>query len=262
MAEQRLHSAMAPIDLLTREELKGELGHQVDAYVRSKYLGIDAARIPTVNAGGSNGTVNLGSIGPSDGYTGPEQGDVWLLRRVLVASSSFGDNAKYVLFRGSTPSDPLAYAVRNLLDGQQWNPSNGVTTLTQPAVPATGVAVQNTSSQTYGVLLAGGTFTQVFVNGVQVGTTSDGPYYVPAYGAISVTYSVAPTWTWSATQVAVSGTVGQNVNVAYNPGSKSGLLQPGEQIYAQIFNAVAGNVYTLTGDAIRVPAEMKGKVLS
>jgi hypothetical protein len=69
-------------------------------------------------------------------------------------------------------------------------------TFTQPAVPASTVAVQNTSNQPYTVVISGGTATVTTVNGVVVGG-GDGTYVVPAYGSIAVTYSVAPTWTWT-----------------------------------------------------------------
>jgi hypothetical protein len=74
------------------------------------------------------------------------------------------------------------------------------TTMAAPAVPASGVAVQNTASQAYTVVIATtGTITAVTVNGITVGAAA-GTYVVPAYGAISVTWSGAsPTWTWTAT---------------------------------------------------------------
>ena len=66
-----------------------------------------------------------------------------------------------------------------------------------PAVPASTVAVQNTNPAPVTVVITGGTMTAVLVNGVTVGTGA-GTYTVPAAGAISMTYSVAPTWAWSA----------------------------------------------------------------
>jgi hypothetical protein len=54
---------------------------------------------------------------------------------------------------------------------------------------------------------------------------------------------------------------GQPVGVGYYPGTKAIFLQPGQQVYAQILTATVGNQYILEGTAIRVPAEMKGKIL-
>lgn len=64
-----------------------------------------------------------------------------------------------------------------------------------PAVPATTVAATNTFSSVIAATITGGTLTNVSVNGSTVGTTA-GTYLVPAGGTISITYSVAPTWTW------------------------------------------------------------------
>lgn len=71
--------------------------------------------------------------------------------------------------------------------------------ISQPAVPASGVAVQNTNQFAVQVVVAGFTATQVFVNGIQVGVTN-GTYTVPANGAISITYTVAGTMTWTSLQ--------------------------------------------------------------
>ena len=67
----------------------------------------------------------------------------------------------------------------------------------QPAVAASTVAVQNLNLYPVQVVISAGTITAVVVNGVTVGTAA-GTYVVPPQGAISVTYSVAPTWVWSA----------------------------------------------------------------
>ena len=75
----------------------------------------------------------------------------------------------------------------------------------QPSVPATTVAVQNSNAYPVNVVISAGTLTAVVVNGVTVGN-GDGTYLVPSAGAISVTYSVAPTWAWSdANPVSASG---------------------------------------------------------
>jgi hypothetical protein len=65
-----------------------------------------------------------------------------------------------------------------------------------PAVPLTTVPVTNTSPLPATVVISAGTVTFVFVNSVQVGT-GDGTYTVPPGQAISITYSSAPTWTWT-----------------------------------------------------------------
>ena len=75
----------------------------------------------------------------------------------------------------------------------------------QPLVPATTVAAQNVNLYPVQVVITGGTLTAVVVGGVTVGAAA-GTYIVPSGSAISVTYSAAPTWVWSALP-AVLGTV-------------------------------------------------------
>ena len=65
-----------------------------------------------------------------------------------------------------------------------------------PSVPGSTVPVTNTSPLPATVVITGGTLTNVSVNGVTVGS-GDGTYTVPAGQTIAVTYSVAPTWTWT-----------------------------------------------------------------
>ena len=65
-----------------------------------------------------------------------------------------------------------------------------------PSVPATTVPYTNASGSPMAVTVTSGTLTSVVINGVQAGTT-DGTYYVPVAGTISITYSVAPSWSWA-----------------------------------------------------------------
>lgn len=180
MAEQRLHSAMAPIDVLTRLEMEEVMHKHLNAQVKEFYRGVGEMRFPRVIQTAAAATIQLGAVEANEAPIGPEQGDFWSVRRIIVKSSVLADTAKYVIYRGSTPSDIAnAYGVFNLLDA--------------------------------------------FVGGA---------------------------------------TPGLNVNVGFYPSSKSLTLEPGEQLYAQVFSATVGNQYMLDGEAIRVPAEMKGKVLS
>jgi hypothetical protein len=106
-----------------------------------------------------------------------------------VGNTSVTPGAQRILNRSLRRSEARIYVA-----------SSGNTTSTPspstPAVPASTVAQQNTNAYPVSVAISGGTVTAVFVNGVQVGS-GDGTYIVPSYGAISITYSVAPTWTWS-----------------------------------------------------------------
>jgi len=63
-------------------------------------------------------------------------------------------------------------------------------------VPASATPVTNTSPLPATVVVSGGTVSNVVVNGVSVGA-GDGTYTVPSGQAITLTYSAAPTWTWT-----------------------------------------------------------------
>lgn len=80
-------------------------------------------------------------------------------------------------------------------NGAAYDAANGLTT---PAVPLTTVPVTNTGFIPVTVVISGGTVTTILVNGVSAGT-GDGTYTVPPGGTIAVTYSAAPTWTWTPT---------------------------------------------------------------
>lgn len=67
-----------------------------------------------------------------------------------------------------------------------------------PAVPATTVAVANTTGQDISVVLAAGTVTHVTVNGTDRATSSPANVMLPAGQSISLTFSVAPVWAWQA----------------------------------------------------------------
>jgi len=65
-----------------------------------------------------------------------------------------------------------------------------------PSVPASTTPVTNTSPLPATVVISGGTVSNVSVNGVTAGA-GDGTYTVPAGQTIAITYSAAPTWTWT-----------------------------------------------------------------
>jgi hypothetical protein len=78
-----------------------------------------------------------------------------------------------------------------------------------PATPATGVAVQNPNPYPVQVVIGanGATITNVTVNGLTVGTAA-GTYFIPAFGTISVAYTVAtPTMAWTNATLAIPTTV-------------------------------------------------------
>lgn len=149
------------------------------------------------------------------------------------------------------PSEPLVSAVtcprcgtpvrRSLLNvngtlyrcgGCEWQFTPGTVTVgAAPGVPASGTATTNLVTNTKGsiviVTLSAFTLTFVYVNGVQVGTTN-AAYAVPAGGTISVTYSVAGTWTW--VLPASNGTVAAGA-VALPIAAGGAAFVSGEQLY-------------------------------
>lgn len=262
MTKQRLHSNLAEIDLLTREELSQELHKNMDEAMRTRYIGLELQRIPETPLIAVSTTLFMFSGNDSTPW-GPEQGDIWMLRRVLVKSSSFTDNGKYMVFRGSTPSDTNnGYTSRQLLEGF----TAPVAAVNQPVPPAITVGASPftfVNTQAYGVqvTVTGGTVSAIAVNGQSTGATS-GTFYLAPNSFITVTYTAAPGMTEvNATPNTPAVPMGQNVNIGYYPGTKAVFLQPGEQVYAQVNNATVGNQYIISGEAIRCIAEMKGKLL-
>lgn len=109
-----------------------------------------------------------------------------LTEKVDLQANSFGLEWGIALTAG-TRTDTVA------TNGTAADQGNGFTT---PAVPASTTPVTNTSLLPASVVITGGTLTNVSVNGVTAGT-GDGAYTVPAGQTIAVTYTVAPTWTWT-----------------------------------------------------------------
>lgn len=64
-----------------------------------------------------------------------------------------------------------------------------------PAVSSSGVAYTNNFGSDAAVFVTGGTVTVIAIGGVATGLTS-GSFRVPSGQTITLTYSVAPTWTW------------------------------------------------------------------
>ena len=72
----------------------------------------------------------------------------------------------------------------------------GTQAVAAPAVPASTVAQPNTFGRSCLVTVFGGTVTVIAVGGVTVGLIA-GTFLVPAGSSITITYAVAPTWTWT-----------------------------------------------------------------
>lgn len=251
--------ANAEYDLVGTKEFddfRQALLARYDVENQSRFRGEKLMKMPTQYVQAVN-TNPLAVLSNNETSAGPESGFIYRIARVTISTSG-SDGAGYKAATQATPS--------------------------QPAVPASTVAIQNPNTYPVNVVITGGTVTAVFVNGIQVGS-GDGTYIVPSAGSISVTYSVAPTWVWSNANT-VSGTVFQSggavslysasdtatkqanlwdntlqIGQAYYPSSRGGYLFPSEILLAVIQAPVVGNVYTLNGLFASVPAEMQGKLI-
>lgn len=93
-----------------------------------------------------------------------------------------------------------------------------------PSVPSSGGTVTNTTGYPVSVAVIGGTVTNVSVAGTTVGS-GDGTYTVLAGQTISLTYSVAPTWTWNAIEGYITYYIDEpkpDVDQGYVLGSNTG----------------------------------------
>lgn len=204
MAEQRLHSALAPIDVLTRLEMETVLHKGMENFFHQEYLGVSYREF---NDNANNVSQYAVDVSPDSGYA-------WSLKMVSAILSAAGSLAAFL--GDNTLTAPIGGGATAVMGGLNvvnitftsnvvvMSDQRAITLLasgnsqpvpSQPAVPASTVAVQNANTYPVNVTLTGFTATAVFVNGVQVGTTN-GTYLVPAGGTISVTYSVAGTWIW------------------------------------------------------------------
>lgn len=109
-----------------------------------------------------------------------------LTQKVKVESNGFGVEWGTALTAGVRADTGAA-------NGTSLDQGGGFTT---PAVPGSGTPAANTSPLPATVVISGGAVTNVVVNGVSVGT-GDGTYTVPSGQAVTLTYSSAPTWTWT-----------------------------------------------------------------
>ena len=99
-------------------------------------------------------------------------------------------------------------------------PTGQVPAVTTPAVPASTVTATNTNSFPVAVAVSGGTVTVIAVNGSTQFTATGNTAIVPAGGTIAITYSVLPSWTWTAVVAGFSGTsIPSPSSVPYPPAS-------------------------------------------
>lgn len=251
MAEQRIHDRLGTFDTLNKEELSSVLWDHEQHIVMSRLAGLKVIRFPPVTATGNGGVLALGQAYNSGPGIGPEQGFIWKVERITVASTNLNDPATWAIYQGSDLTiNPL-----HLIDGQVTTvaPTQAITT---PSVPASTIVTQNPNNTAVSMTVTGGAVTAVSVNGVQVGA-GDGTYSIPALGTFAITYTVAPAITFA--QLG-GGQLGRPVNIAGYVGDHSVWLFGGEQLFAAVYNSSPSQQYTMTGIALESPQEMQGKL--
>lgn len=138
------------------------------------------------NTGSGNRYMLEGNVFRTPGGSGV--GQVQFATRNNGSATSLANN----VFLGATAYDPNhpAFAMRG-----NWGLNPVGFLASQPAVPATTVALANPSGLDCVVYVTGGTVSVIAVAGTATGLTS-GPIFVGAGQTITLTYTVAPTWTW------------------------------------------------------------------
>ena len=134
-----------------------------------------------------------------------------------------------------------------------------------PAVPATNTAEANGNGVPVLVTVTGGTVTAINVgsnaaNLTATGQTS-GSVIVPSGYAISITYTVAPTWTWAAAQLPQSGASSMvaAVSATAPAGGQAGTI-PQQAFFAgqPLWLDPAGQLYAALGGAANLRAYIDG----
>jgi hypothetical protein len=188
-------------------------------------------------------------LGPAEVAGMPEEGYIWSLKMVSATLAAAGTLIVYKATGSGDVRRPLG------ANPVMIPPAYTTTSISGASVPSSGVAFQNPTNQTYQVAINanGATISNVSVNGVTVGTAA-GTYYVPAYGAISVTYTVAtPQWTWTATQTnPPAAPLVQTLTWS----SDAARLRHGEGLYL----VASSNISEVFVGAWEVPAEMEADI--
>lgn len=123
MTSQRLHPSLAAIDLLTKNELTDSLHSQTDRILRDQYRTMKLMRIPAIRATATGTTLILAQSPDGGAPPGPEQGFIWRLGRVTIASNG-ADAGAVTLYVGSDPTalDPSHQIDNTLIVGKAYYP--------------------------------------------------------------------------------------------------------------------------------------------
>jgi hypothetical protein len=104
MGKQRIHPNLGELDICTATELNDVMGHQLDVANREKARTVKLMKFPQIRVIATGTSFIMGSSSSQPAPVGPEQGFLWRIGRILVASNVSADAAKYVLYTGSDPT--------------------------------------------------------------------------------------------------------------------------------------------------------------
>lgn len=159
-------------------------------------IGLDSASIQgnTVNC---TGNILSGNIARDDGlnYDPFNGAHVTQGSGIKELSSGQGPNT-YVdnLVSGNSTDWTITSTGNTLRGNQNFNPVGKFAS--QPSVPASGTPYTNTLNADATVYITGGTVTAVSIGGQATGLVTPDTVRVSSGQTITLTYSVAPTWTW------------------------------------------------------------------
>jgi hypothetical protein len=126
----------------------------------------------TINAGNCTGNIGPGLILLAG-----------IIRCNILGGNATGNSG------GAVYLPQNAQSIRNLIG---FNPYS----VTTPAIPASNVAVINSTGVDCNVYLSSGTVTQIQVNGIFVLASPPATIFLPAGSSIKLIYTVAPIWAW------------------------------------------------------------------
>lgn len=125
MTAQRLHPSLAAIDLLTKNELTDSLHSNTDRILRDQYRTMKLIRIPAIRAIAAGTSLVLAQNADGGAPAGPEQGFIWRIGRVTIASNG-SDTGAVTLFAGSDSTAlDISHQIDNTLKvGQAYYPGS------------------------------------------------------------------------------------------------------------------------------------------
>lgn len=155
------------------------------------YMSVEASRNGIVSGGSAGGKYALDidrldiEVAGSGGFTFTDVNDT------LDGTIYYGHNAQLPpTFAPKGDGSPSGRRMRVIDNHRDRGPA------TAPTLPASTTRLWNPFYRDAAVYVTGGTVSQIQVNGTATGTTS-GLVIVPTNGSIALTYSSAPSWTWS-----------------------------------------------------------------